>query len=185
MASRGPAFAFTIEMPGQPAVVRSLQRFAEEISDWTNFWSKYFRDAWYRSVENAYKTQGGSTGPRWAELSAAYKLWKDKHFPGRPVGIRTGALHDSLTSHNAPGSVYDAGPTSLVIGTTVTYGMFMQLGTKSRGRAAKLRPVRGYLHSDKPGGMPPRPPMRVSPEFANLTAKLLQEYAVKTLRGQE
>lgn len=165
-------------------LVRGLQRFAEDISDWTNFWSKYFRDAWYRSILNAYKTQGRSTGAEWPALSAAYQMWKDKHFPGQPVGVRSGSLRDSLTSHNAVGSVFDAGPTSLVVGTTIAYGMFMQLGTGSRGRAAGLRAVKGYKYGSRGGSMPPRPPLRASAEFAGLMGKLLQEYAVKTLRGQ-
>ena len=32
------------------------------------------------------------TPRRWAPLSPAYKRWKDKHFPGRPILVRTGAM---------------------------------------------------------------------------------------------
>jgi hypothetical protein len=81
MAQEAP-FRYTVSMPGQETYARALQRFAADISDWTPFWSDYFRDAWYRHVDTHYTTQGRSTGEEWAPLSEAYGAWKHKHWPG-------------------------------------------------------------------------------------------------------
>lgn len=182
MAQAAP-FKFVLEMPGQEPFVRALQRFANEISDWREFWSEWFRDAWYRHVDTHYVTQGRSTGENWPPLSEAYAAWKQKHWPGIPIGVLSGALRESLTFPNDQSAVWNATATGLTVGTKVPYAIFQQLGTQARGKSAGLRPYKKYTYGSG-GGMPPRPPLRVSAEFMLTMGKLLQEYSVKKLRGQ-
>lgn len=156
-------FVFRVELPGQPAFVRGLQRFADQIENFQPFWEEWFKPAWVRHVTLHYETQGGSTGGQWAPLREAYGIWKQKHWPGLPVGVLSGATRESLTFSGDPRAIWNASPTSLTVGTNVPYAMYLQLGTRR---------------------MPARPPLRVNDEFVNLMGSLLQEFAVKTLRNQ-
>lgn len=145
-------------MPGLPATAFALQRFGEDLSDFTEFWQEYFLPNWYRTSTTHFETQGASSGAQWPPLSAAYADWKQKHWPGLPILVLSGALRDSLTQQNDSNAVADMTPTQLSMGTRVTYARFHQTGTKY---------------------MPARPPLRVSREFFMLTAKLMHEFAVK------
>lgn len=183
MAFQDVPFRFSIEMPGQPEFSRALQRFADQISDWQVFWSDYFRDAWYRHVDTHYATQGRSTGEGWPALSEAYGAWKQKHWPGMPIGVLSGATRESLTFKDDRNAVWEGTATSLTVGTRVPWAIYQQLGTQRSGKASGLRAVRGYSYGAG-RGMPARPPLRINSEFALLMGQLMQEYAVKSLRGQ-
>lgn len=150
---------FTISMPGQPQVRLALQRFADGIKDWTVFWQDYFLPSWYRSLDTNFTTAGGATGNPWPPLSVKYQAWKQKHWPGLPTNVLSGALRESLTFPNDANAVLTVTPTSLTVGTNVSYGRYVQLGTRR---------------------MPARPVLRISETFAIQAAKLLQEFGVKT-----
>lgn len=152
---------FTMTMPGQPAVQLALQRFSAGISDWTIYWEDYFLPAWYRSIDTNFVTQGGSTGGQWAALSLRYAAWKQKHWPGLPTNVLSGALRESLTFPGDVNAVREISPTKLTVGTSVSYGSYVQLGTRR---------------------MPKRPVLRISETFAIQAAKLLQEFGVKTAK---
>ncbi len=149
-------------MPGLPPVRLALQRFAEGISDFTVYWEDYFLPAWYRSIGANFETQGGSTGSQWPALSVKYDAWKQKHWPGLPTNVLSGALRESLTFPQDANAVRDVTKNSLTVGTKVSYGSYVQLGTRR---------------------MPKRPVLRISESFAILAAKLLQEFGVKTARA--
>lgn len=183
MAAQNAPFVFSLSLPGQEPLVAALQRFASEIPDWREFWADWFRDAWYRAIDTNYVTQGRSSGEGWPPLSESYGAWKQKHWPGIPIGVRSGALRESLTFPNDSNAVWRAEATTLEVGTAVPYGLFMQLGTQRSGRAAGLRPHKTYTYGSG-GGMPPRPPLRVGADFLLLMGQLLQEYSVKKLRDQ-
>lgn len=183
MAAQDAAFKFSVSMPGQETFSRAIQRFADQIQDWSPFWETFFRDAWYRHVETHYTTQGRSTGEAWPPLSEAYGAWKQKHWPGLPIGVLSGATRESLTFRDDRNAVWEASKTGLTVGTRVPYAIFQQLGTQRSGAGSGLRPVKNYSYGSG-GGMPARPPLRVTSEFVMLMGQLMQEYAVKTLRGQ-
>lgn len=174
-------FQFSIAMPGQPAYLAAVQRFADEIADWTRFWNEYFKDAWYRHVQAHYETQGRSTGGPWPPLSESYGAWKQKHWPGLPIGVLSGALRESLTFQNDTNAVWRPSKDGLAVGSRVPYALFQQLGTGRSGHASGLRKVKSYTYG-KRGGMPARPPLRINEEFTLLVGRLMHEFAVKTMR---
>lgn len=151
----------TVSLPGQEPVRVALSRFNENIADWTNYWNGYFKPAWYRHVTAHYETQGASTGSRWQMLSPRYDAWKQKHWPGLPIGVLTGATRESLTFPDDVNAVWKATPTALEVGTSVPHASFLQTGTKK---------------------MPARPPLRVTSDFVVLMGRLLQEFGVKEAR---
>lgn len=166
----------TVALPGQPALSVALSRYTDFLSNFTVFWADYFVPLWYAYMVFQYTSSGGDTGAPWAPLTASYAAWKEKHFPGQPIGVLTGATRDALTHPNAPGSVLTIARDQFAVGTDLPYPIFLQLGTGRRGRSAGLRRYRGYTHGGG-GGMVPRPPMRVTPDFMVQVGKALQEFA--------
>ena len=154
-------FVFRVQMPGQAAYARAIQRFADQIEDWQPFWETYFKPAWYRHITAHYETQGRATGTQWAPLSVRYAMWKQKHWPGLPVGVLSGATRESLTFADDPNAIWEAGQRTLTVGSRVPHATRLQRGTKR---------------------MPARPPLRINDQFVDLMAKLMQEYAVHEIR---
>jgi hypothetical protein len=103
------------------------------------YWEDYFLPAWYRSIGANFETQGASTGDQWAPLSLKYNAWKQRHWPGLPTNVLSGALRESLTFPFDQNAVKDVTPTSLTVGTSVSYGMYVQLGTRRMPRRPVLK----------------------------------------------
>lgn len=71
---------------------------------------------------------GGLPSGGWAPLDAGYGAWKAVRFPGMPPMVKTGRLMASMTG-NSPDSIFSVTPTSMSIGTKVSYAKFHQYGT--------------------------------------------------------
>lgn len=100
-------------------------------------------------VETAKQFDAQGAGPQagsWAPLSVSYAKWKQAHFPGRPILVRTGALKDALTGDEAtPFAKRQVSGNSLSFGTSgLPYASFHQTGT---------------------GRMPARPEFDFGPDF--------------------
>ena len=152
---------FTVSLPGQQPLSVRLQRLATDVSDWRAFWASYFAPIWYRQVEIQYTIRKTATGQPWPALSPAYAAWKQRHWPGLPPGVLSGALRESLTVPGSSDAVWVATPKTLTVGSTVPYGIYQQRGTRR---------------------MPARPPLRVTRTFILEVGRLLQAYAHDTVK---
>ena len=98
-------------------------------------------------VETGKQFDAEGAGPiagSWAPLSVSYAKWKEAHYPGKPLLVRTGALKAALTGPGA-GARRDISGDSLTFGTTgIPYASFHQTGT---------------------GKMPARPEFDFGPDF--------------------
>lgn len=74
------------------------------------------------------KQQPRGEDQKWPQLSDAYRVWKEKHFPGMPLLVRTGALKESMVEQGAPGNITIIGKTSGIFGTTIPYGVYHDTG---------------------------------------------------------
>jgi hypothetical protein len=109
-------------------------------------------------IAKQFKVQGN---PRWAALSPRYAAWKAKHYPDRPILVRTGGMRDGFT--------WEAKPKSLRIVNRVKAG---------QARSSKPRWV---YHQDGTPTMPARPMLRLgTPDYARLRAFVAQQIAVGT-----
>lgn len=93
-----------------------------------------------------FDAQGaGPAAGSWAPLSVSYAKWKEAHYPGQPLLVRTGALRAALTSSSAPGARREVSGNSLTFGTSgVPYASVHQTGS---------------------GRMPARPPFDFGPDM--------------------
>ena len=153
---------FSIAAPGFGKMAIGLQRFEAEVKDFRPFWNDYFGPRWRQLIDNTY-TLGG---PGWMPLSPRYRHWKEKKWPGLPVGVLSGALRESLTYPEDQYAIWRSGPMSLVVGTSVPHAMYQQMGTKK---------------------MPARSPIRLTPLFMTDVGRLLQQFGhdvvTRTLAG--
>jgi hypothetical protein len=81
------------------------------------------------------------TPARWAPLSPEYAAWKARHFPGRPILVRSGAMRAGFT--------WEAHPRSLRIINRVTAGQ-------------RSRTPRWVFHQEGTDHMPARPMVQIS-----------------------
>lgn len=76
---------------------RRLRQLSLFLSDLRPFWpvvTRLVRGWWSRQFE----TRGAFGGRPWAPLSPAYREWKEKHYPGKPILVQTGALRRAASS---------------------------------------------------------------------------------------
>ena len=76
------------------------------------------------------KKQPRQTGLRWAELSEKYGTWKEVHFPGQPLLVRSGDLKRSMTELGATGNITLIGAASGIFGSRIPYGPVHDEGSK-------------------------------------------------------
>lgn len=125
----------TVEIQGEKVLDRALSRFGEQLRDLRQLWPAVVTEL--RAItREQFAGQGiGATG-QWAKLSPAYKRWKEKNYPGRPILVRTEALKDSLLKNNK-NTVYRPLPQSLEFGTKIKYAAYHQRGSGK----LKRRPI--------------------------------------------
>jgi len=130
----------SVEVTGTDSVLKGLGAILSNIQDLTPFWRDVLAPKYFQTVQALFATGGRAQGPggkfvggAWAALSPKYKVWKQQHFPGQPILVRTGALRQSLTWQGGqlgPGGVFTPMPGWVVLGTSVPWARFHQHGTK-------------------------------------------------------
>ena len=108
-----------------------LSRFGAGVTNFLPFWQMWFMPRFISDVQAGFESEGEPVGG-WAALSPAYAAWKMRKFPGRKILELTGRLKRSLTLEGGglgPDGIYEEGPTSLTVGTSVPYARFHQMGT--------------------------------------------------------
>lgn len=84
-----------------------------------------------KAVRRQFQAEGGGpfAGP-WAPLTEKYRAWKERHYPGRPILVRTGDMREALTSSASPFASRDYSDSELAYGTKgLNYASFHQTGT--------------------------------------------------------
>lgn len=121
-----------IDSQSNPAIrfPRALFRLTERISNWKEFWIKFFIPRYLNEVQQNFATEGELVGG-WPDLSPEYAAWKARHFPGRRILELHRRLQMSLmpgaagTSGGGSDTVLRVGPRQMEIGTRVPYARFV------------------------------------------------------------
>ena len=152
---------FTVEVMGEEQVLRAFSRFGDAVKDLTPFWPTIADD--FRELEEKqFDTQGGSGSGGWTALSPAYATWKARHYPGKGILVRTGALRSSLTTGGA-GHIEKKSADRLEIGTSVPYAIYHQKGTRK---------------------MPKRPPVELSEADKMRWSKALHKFLISEAKKE-
>jgi phage gpG-like protein len=128
--------ALEINVAGIDVMARQLARYIDRVDDLRPALHRIARNLAAHNAEN-FDTEGvtGVYG-RWAPLSPKYRAWKEKHYPGKPILVRTGALRRELTG--SPLGIEDVTTRSIRMGTNVPYARYHQTGTH---RMPRRQPV--------------------------------------------
>jgi phage gpG-like protein len=131
-----PVLRFQFSIDGQDLVDVALPRFRQQLGDLREFWVRYAAPKLYRDIERNFEEQGVlSETAGWTPLSPGYAAWKAKHYPGRPLLVRSGALKESLTFDGdgpGPEGLFEASRDGLIFGTRIKYARHHQRPTGSR-----------------------------------------------------
>jgi phage gpG-like protein len=126
-----PQFDFRTEPPLKEFQFE-LSRFSKGISDWSPMF-KRIGGVFRAQEKDQFRSEGALGGGRWKALSPEYKAWKERKYPGRKIGVLTGALQKSMTG----GSGYSEHVTA----TTASFGL---------DDGSKAAPYAKYFAAERP-----------------------------------
>lgn len=136
---------FTGTVDGVETLNRAFNRVEEYISDFRSIWP-FVAKEFYAIEEGQFQSEGakGLSG-RWSPLSPAYAKYKEQKFPGQPLLRATTSLYQSMTSPDAPDSIFRMDERELTIGTKHEAATAHQRGT----RKMSARPIISLTEDDK------------------------------------
>lgn len=126
---------FALEFYGDVQLSREIARIAERPKDARPVW-QFLADRFAVYERGQFSSHGRYGSGGWAPLSPGYAAWKHKHYPGKPILVRTGTLKASLTAR--PFGVDVIENAFMAVGSDVSYGRYHQQGTPHMPRR---RPV--------------------------------------------
>lgn len=150
------------EVYGEEELRLGFSRFVDEIKDFGPAFEDIVRLLEQSIVPEIFAQEGARIGESWPALSPAYAAWKGKHYPGRPLLVRTGEMKSSLIGKTGH-SIRRKTATSFEYGTNLPYGIFHQLG----GQRIPRRKFLGLAADD-----------RIA------MGKIMHKYAVACLKGK-
>ncbi|WP_029136171.1 phage virion morphogenesis protein [Nakamurella lactea] len=124
-----------IDIDGDQQLHRQLLRWTDRLTDASPAFDRMASTV--ATIEQQqFSSQGGYGSGGWSPLSPRYRAWKMRHYPGKPILERTGALKRSLTDR--PFGIEQINETEMTIGTEVPYARYHQRGTD---RMPRRRPL--------------------------------------------
>lgn len=126
LVTKGSGAHFSIEIEGVEVFSRAFNRLEAGIDDFRSIWPNVAKE-FYAIEHEQFESEGshGASG-KWAPLSPAYKKWKEKHFPGQPILKLTNSLYESLTSPDAPASIFRMDREEMTLGSKEPYAVVHQ-----------------------------------------------------------
>ena len=104
------------------------------LQDQSRFWTQYAAPFAYGEIDDIFDSEGWGL---WPELDPIYAARKAVTHPGQGILRREDAYYTAATGPNRPGSIYDVGPTELIIGVsgdTVEHAAYHEEGRGVPGR---------------------------------------------------
>lgn len=129
-------FQFEFSIDGDKQLSRTLTRFSDVIEHaGTGGVFDDMADTFGQIEARQFSSSGANSGG-WAALSPGYAAWKARHYPGKGVLVRSGALEASLTGR--PLGVEVITDDRALFGTGVPYAGYHQHGTPKMPRRRPL-----------------------------------------------
>lgn len=109
--------------------------------DWSRAWPAVATRLRMQTRRHFNSEGGSGRAGRWTPLSARYKAWKDRYYPGRKILELTGRLRDSITNESHPDAIEVRNPRYLFVGSSVPYAGYHQDGAGTLPRRPPLSPT--------------------------------------------
>jgi phage gpG-like protein len=147
------------ELKGMAKIKNGIIKLRRGFANLMPVWPA-IRDEFYRIEKKRFET---SNKGRWRPLSPGYAAWKAKHYPGKPIMVRSGDLKKTLTSMTT-GTIYNPSKREVTLGTKIKYALAQHFGTKERGGGKEQ------------SRLPPRPLISILKSEANRMRKIMSTY---------
>ena len=112
---------------------RGFYALASAVEDMTPVFERIASDI-RDTVQSQFMTEGAAAGNPWAPLSPDYGAWKDAHYPGMPLLVRTGQMRHELLDPSA----FMVGKQSLRYEPVSDIVIYHQFGTRHMPRRKVL-----------------------------------------------
>lgn len=122
---------------------RGLTRLVSRTRDFSEVFRRIGED--FRDV---MKEQFDAEGYGWEKLSTRYRVWKDKHFPGKTILRREDKMYNAMTRKGAAGNVNRVSATEAAFGAEGEPGRIAHFHQIGAGRLP-VRKVVYLRESDK------------------------------------
>lgn len=105
-------------------MIDTINKMSEKIKDMSPIW-KEFIDYWQNEImPGVLTTKGKLMGEQWMKYSDKYRVWKQKHFSGKPMLVLTGKLADAM--YGGSGWLQRVTKNTLNIGINLDYATAVQ-----------------------------------------------------------
>jgi len=116
-------FIFDWPVGEQRAVRQVLQVYSLGLKDLREIWDKFIPNI-RRRHRLTFLTETSPFGEWWAPLSGPYQTWKERHFRGKRILQRTGALRKAASVKGAPGQFIVMDPLAFTFTVSRMSGTF-------------------------------------------------------------
>lgn len=166
LSSREGFLQFEFDVAGEEQIKALFQLAAENIRTIFTIAGPDIRDDFIAGMESQFSSEGQSGAGGWKRLNPQYELWKNQHFPGGSILVRSGAMKRGLTQAGDPGFIYRATDRHLALGT---------------------RDPKAIYHQDPKRGssLPQRKLIALTSDQQRRWPKLMQESIFKSGQGYE
>jgi len=106
-------------------LIADIRILEQKLADLSEFWQTFALPSLIAEVDQVFATEGYGV---WDELNPIYEARKAIAYPGQPIMRLKDTLYESYTVENAPYSVQEIEPHSLMYGTDVPYAYFHEYG---------------------------------------------------------
>lgn len=86
--------------PGEAPYSRGFYAMANAVQDMSPVMKRIGEDV-RQGVMAQFTTEGSAKGSPWEPLSPEYGAWKEAHYPGAPILVRTGAMRSGALAPDA------------------------------------------------------------------------------------
>lgn len=129
-----------ITIEGKEGLLAAFKTLESGISDLRQLGTwKAVASEFYKIEKEQFSTEGGAgASGKWAPLSTAYEVQKQKKYGSVSILQASGKMYRSLTSSGGPDSVYEESAQELVVGSSSPIPGYHQSGTR---RMPQRKPV--------------------------------------------
>ncbi len=97
----------SFNVAGEGQYIRAFEAYEHELRDLSEPFEDV-ADHLKRVVGEQFGLEGAhGLGSKWRPLSPGYEAWKDEHYPGRPLLVRTGAMRAAYLVHGTRELTHD------------------------------------------------------------------------------
>lgn len=157
---------FTIKIESNlDELIADLKKLEQKFADLSEFWETFTLPTLLQEAEEVFHQEP------WPPLNPFYEQIKSQTHPGQPILRRDDTLYHSYTLENAPYSIQEIQPDSLLYGSAVSYASEHEFGATPPADGWGDLPARPVI-----GNFPPDLDDRIATDLENYVSDLIKTF---------